>query len=118
MTVTSHIIPNTPYGTELSHTRYCSECKVMPIEGRAITCSARCRKERQRRKQKARLAMPLAMHELFKIQDSLKRREDVEMFMADLQRLKAEINDLLLLAGEKDALAKREMFEVRARRNS
>ncbi len=97
----------------------CSECGE-PFEGMHLasktTCGPKCRKKRERRRQLARLAFPLAMYELSKIRDSLKRREDIEKFTEDLKRLKAEIGDLLLLAGEADAVAKREMFESHARK--
>jgi hypothetical protein len=55
------------------------------------------------------------MNELYKIRDSLKRREDVDTLAADLRWLKAEIDDLLALAGDTDTLLKRQMFEDRAR---
>lgn len=97
----------------------CSECRK-PFEGLHLvsktTCSPKCRKRRERRQKDAHSAYILALHELGKIRDSLKRRENVEDFIPQLQRLKGEINDLLLLAGEADALAKREMLEARASR--
>lgn len=97
----------------------CSECKT-PFEGMHLvsktTCSPKCRKRRERRQKDAQSAWILALHELGKIRDSLKRREDVEQFIPQLQRLKGEINDLLLLAGEADAISKREMLEARANR--
>lgn len=89
--------------TMTSHTgRYCSECKTVQVRRGQKTCSPACRKKRQRRQQQARLAQPLAMHELGKIRDSIKRRERVPDFIADLKYLRQEINDLLLLAGEID----------------
>lgn len=98
-----------------SHT--CAECK-QPMDGKGQTCSPKCRKRRQRRQHEARLALPLAMYELGKIRDSLKRRERISDFTADLLRLKAEINDLLVLAGEPDSIAKVEMLSARARLHS
>ena len=100
--------------------RKCSECGA-PIDGwdrgDRTTCGPRCRKARQRRQAQAKKAFSLAMAELAKIRDSLKRREQVDSFKSELQRLKAEINDLLLLAGDEDAKARQEMLEGRARRN-
>lgn len=40
------------------------------------------------------------MYELGKIGDSIKRKERVPDFIGDLKRLRLEINDLLLLAGD------------------
>jgi len=100
-------------------TRYCSECKEpLPKYCRIdqITCSPKCRKRRDRRQEQARLALPLAMYELGKIRDSIKRRERVPDFIADLKRLKDEVNDLLLLAGDEEAMRRREMMEEHARK--
>jgi hypothetical protein len=54
------------------------------------------------------------MYELGKIRDSIKRRERVPDFVEDLKRLKAEINDLLLLAGEREAMERQQMLQDRA----
>lgn len=88
----------------------CSECGAFTV---LLTCSDKCRKRRQRRKQQARQAFSVAMRELGKVRDSIKRREDVDKHIADLQRLKGEINDLLVLAGDKDAMARLQMLEDR-----
>lgn len=92
----------------------CSECKK-PFEGLHLvsktTCSPKCRKRRERRQKEAHAAWILALHELGKMRDSIKRGETLDDFKAQLQRLKGEINDLLLLAGDEDALAKRQMLE-------
>lgn len=94
--------------------RYCIECKSKPVTGeKQICCSAKCRKKRQRRIEQARLALPLAMYELGKIRDSIKRKECVPDFIADLKRLKGEINDLLLLAGDIDAVERNAMLTQR-----
>src|SRR6185369_16965504 len=94
--------------------KYCSECKQeLDKWGRIdqTTCGVKCRKRRERRQAQALLALPLAMRELGKIRDSIKRRERVPEFVEELKRLKAEINDLLLLAGDDDAMNKRQMLE-------
>lgn len=93
--------------------RYCSECKHNPVSGKALFCSPKCRKAAQRRREAARLALPLAMYELGKIRDSIKRKERVPDFIADLKRLKGEINDLLLLAGDIDAVERNAMLTQR-----
>lgn len=114
VTMTSHTTPGESV-TELSHNRrYCSECKAVPVRNGQQTCSDSCRKKRQRRRQQARLAHPLAMYELSKIRDSIKRRERVPDFIADLKALKAEINDLLLLAGDVEAVERNAMLQQRA----
>lgn len=107
--MTSHNYPSeqAPYG------RYCSECKSVKVRRGQITCSPACRKKRQRRQEQARLSLPLAMFELGKIGDSIKRKERVLDFIADLNRLKAEINDLLLLAGKIDAVERNAMLSQR-----
>lgn len=100
--------------TMTSHTeRYCSECKTVRVRRGQQTCSSTCRKKRQRRREQAKLAFPLAMYELGKIRDSIKRKERVPDFIADLNRLKAEINDLLVLAGEIDAVERNAMLTQR-----
>lgn len=93
--------------------RYCVECKRNPVRGKALFCGSKCRKHAQRRREQARLAHPLAMYELSKIRDSIKRKERVPDFIADLQHLKAEINDLLLLAGEISAVERNAMLSQR-----
>lgn len=99
--------------TSPGHT--CSECK-RPLTGRALTCSPKCRKARERRQKDAHSAHIMAMHELHKIRDSLKRHEDIDHFREQLHRLRDEITDLLLLAKDADVLARQEMLEARARR--
>lgn len=93
--------------------RYCSECKTVRVWGQKKTCSDKCRKAAQRRREAARLALPLAMYELGKMRDSIKRKERVPDFIADLKRLKGEINDLLLLAGDIDAVERNAMLTQR-----
>jgi len=99
------------------HGHNCSECRK-PCEGEKLTCSDKCRKRRNRRQRDARTAIHLAMFELGKIRDSLKRRETVPRFIGDLNRLKAEINDLLLMAGDPDAVGRHEMLTEVARKRS
>jgi hypothetical protein len=101
------------------YTKYCSECREeLPAYCRIdqTTCIPKCRKARERRQKQARLALPLAMYELGKIRDSIKRHERVPDFINDLKRLKAEINDLLLLAGDTESMERREMIESIARK--
>ena len=108
------MIFNSPSVTMTSHTeRYCCECKRKPVDGKALFCSAGCRKRAQRRKHNARLALPLAMYELGKIRDSIKRRERLPDFISDLNRLQAEIFDLLHLAGDEEEMARRDMLARR-----
>lgn len=98
-----------------SHRNECSECRK-PCAG--ITCSTKCRKRRQRRRQEAQLVLPLVVTELGKIRACLKRREDVPHFIEQLKRLKGEVNDLLLFAGDEDALSRHEMLTEVARKRS
>lgn len=97
----------------------CSECKK-PFEGWHLqsktTCSAKCRKARERRQAAAGQAFNKAMSELGTIRSSLKRREEIETFKQQLHRLKAEINDLLALAGDQEELDKKAMFAAVANR--
>lgn len=80
-----------------------------------LTCSAKCRKRRERRQKDQQSAHTLAMRELQKMRDGIKRGEELERYREQLMRLRDEINDLLLLAKDADQLAKREMLEARAR---
>lgn len=100
----------------------CTECgKPLPFirdgwkEPRR-TCSAKCRKRRERRQKEADCAYIGALHELQKIRDSLKRGEMVDKFRQDVIRVRDECNDLLLLAKDEDRVALREMLEARARK--
>lgn len=93
--------------------RYCSECKTERVWGNKITCSPKCRKAKQRRMQQARLAHPLAMYELGKIRDSIKRRERVPDFIADLKHLRQEIDDLLYMAGDISTFERYNMLNQR-----
>jgi len=99
------------------HGHNCSECRK-PCEGEKLTCSDKCRKRRNRRQRDARTAIHLVMFELGKIRDSLKRRETTPRFIADLNRLKAEINDLLLMAGDADAVQRHSMLTEVSRKRS
>ena len=51
------------------------------------------------------------------MRDGIKRGESLDKYRGQLNHLRGEINDLLLLAKDPDAMAKREMLEDRARRN-
>ncbi len=92
------------------------ECVICrkPFEGRhllsKITCGPKCRKRLQRLRQQETLAFPLAMHELQMMCGAIKRREKLERNISDLKRLKAEIDDLLHLAGDKEIVKRREML--------
>lgn len=99
----------------ISQTNLCTECRE-PCKG--ITCSMKCRKRRERRQREARTAHAVVMHELSKIRVSLKRRENVTKLADDLKRLKGEINDLLLLAGDADAMNKHLMLTDISRKRS
>lgn len=99
--------------------RVCSECKK-PLSPRAkpgaLTCSATCRKRRERRQKLQHAVWIDAMHALGSIRDAIKRGEDIEHHISSLNRLKEEINDLLELARDENAMARRAMLEARARR--
>ncbi len=94
--------------------KYCIECKHNRAVANQSYCGATCRKRAQRRREQVKLALSLAMYELGKIRDTIKRREYVIDPVADLKRLKAEINDLLLLAGDKDEMARVQMLNDRS----
>lgn len=98
----------------------CSECG-QEFQGLHLasktTCSPKCRKRRERRQRDSESAWVLALHELGKMRDGIKRGESLDKYREQLHRLKGEINDLLLLAKDADAVARREMLEARARRN-
>jgi len=83
-----------------------------------ITCSAKCRKRRERRQKDQQSAHVVVMLELQKMRDGIKRGEELVRYREQLQYLKNEINDLLLLARDPDAMAAREMLEDRARRRA
>lgn len=88
----------------------CTECKnELPgsYRDKRVTCSPKCRKRRERRQKDAHSAWILAMHELQKMRDSIKRGEQVLEMRDQLLRLKDEINDLLLLANESNAVQRR-----------
>lgn len=97
----------------------CSECKK-PLSPRAksgaLTCSDKCRKRRERRQKLQHAVWIDAMHALVEIRDAIKRGEDIEHHISSLNRLKEEINDLLVLAGEQNAIERLAMFEARAQR--
>lgn len=98
----------------------CSECKL-EFEGWHLasktTCSAKCRKRRERRQKDAHSSHVVAMQMLGAMRDAIKRGESLEDYRAQLHRLRDEINDLLLLAKDPDAMAKVEMLGERARKN-
>lgn len=79
------------------------------------TCSPKCRKQLQRDRAEIEQAFTLAMSELQKLRRTINRRERVPVTIDELQRLKGEINDLLLLAGDSDAVARNQMLSDRAR---
>lgn len=109
VTSLSHTIEITPGVTPTSHT--CSECKKsMPGDAQRVTCSDKCRKRRERRQKDQHSAYIMALHELQKMRDGIKRGETVKDYRDQLIRLKDEINDLLLLANESNAVARREML--------
>lgn len=107
---------NYPSVTPTSHSKTCSECRRPLPTPSATTCSAKCRKRRERRQKSQHSAWIVSLRGLSEIRDALKRGEDMDHHRACLNRLKDEINDLLLLARDQDALQRREMFEARARR--
>jgi len=95
---------------------YCSECKK-EISDKATTCSATCRKHRQRRKAEAKANFNRMFWylEVYRraIKDNLISEKTA---IAELIRIKDEINDLLLLANEENAKARVAMMEGLRRR--
>lgn len=79
------------------------------------TCSANCRKQRERRQKNARSAWVVVIRELQPVRDAIKRGEDLPEYRQQLQRLKGEINDLLMLAKDTDTMEARAMLESRKR---
>lgn len=111
------MIENNLPGQSVTGRRHtCSECKKeLPSssywsETKRVTCSAKCRKRRERRQKDAHSAWILAMHNLQLMRDSIKRGEQVIELRDQLIRLKDEISDLLLLANESNAVQRREML--------
>ena len=107
--------------TQLGHV--CTECKQpLPSETwdrravKRVTCSARCRKRRERRQKDQHAAWILAMHQLQQMRDGIKRGEQLKDFRDQLIRLKDEINDLLVLVNDEDAVARRNFLSERSRR--
>lgn len=96
----------------------CSECRK-EFEGLHLasktTCSAKCRKRRERRQKEAESAWVVILRELGNMRDAIKRGESVPEYIEKLHRVRGEINDLLLLAKDPDAVAKQQMLESRAR---
>lgn len=107
VTQLSHSIELKTDVTSTSHT--CSECRN-PIKPEAVTCSAKCRKRRERRQKDQHSAYIMALHELQKMRDGIKRGETIKDYRQQLNRLKDEINDLLLLVKDPDAVERREML--------
>jgi predicted nucleic acid-binding Zn ribbon protein len=93
------------------------ECVVCrkPFEGMhlrsAKTCGDTCRKRLQRIRQNEKKAMANAMRELQTIRAGIKRNERLPECIEELKRLKGEINDLLLLAGDSEQVSKYQMVE-------
>lgn len=95
----------------------CSECGK-PFEGLhlviKVTCGPACRKRRERRQKNQSEAWMIALSEMQKMRDGIKREESLETFRGQLHRLKGEIQDLLLLAKDADAVALRDMLTERS----
>lgn len=92
----------------------CSECRnELPLwhNRNQVTCSPKCRKQRERRQKDAHSVHILILQDMQKIRDSVKRRESLSDFRAQLIRIRDEVNDILLLANDPDAMARREMLE-------
>lgn len=93
---------------------HCVVCQL-PFSGphllSAKTCSDTCRKRLQRIRQREKQAWLRAMNELQTIRAGIKRKERVPEFIAELNRLKGELNDLLLLAGDPDELGRLGMLQ-------
>lgn len=92
----------------------CAVCKK-PFEGMhllsQVTCGDTCRKRLQRQRQREKEAMIKVMSEPQLIRGAIKRKERIPEFISELNRLKGEINDLLLLAGDSDQKSKHEMMQ-------
>lgn len=97
----------------------CSECRK-EFEGWHLstktTCSTKCRKRRERRQKDAESAWVVVLQEMAKMRDGIKRGESLEKYRAQLNRIRDEAGDLLLLAKDPDMMAKREMLESRERK--
>lgn len=97
---------------------HCTECKA-PLDvywyssKSRSTCGDKCRKRRERRLKDSRSAWIGALHEIGKMRDLIKRRENDQATIEQLNRLKAEINDLLQLAGDADEQSRRQMLQDR-----
>jgi len=100
-----------PGVTGQRHTRECSECRKPTPSDQGVTCSARCRKRRERRIKDQQSAWILALHEIGKMRDSIKRKEcETKTMREQLIRIRDEINDLLLMVNDADMVARREML--------
>jgi hypothetical protein len=82
------------------------------------TCSPACRKHRQRRIDRMPVNWLDVMTGLNLMRTDIKRRENIDLYIEQLKYLKVEINDLLLLAGDKDAQEKVQMVSDMKRRRS
>lgn len=79
-------------------------------------CSATCRKRWSRRGDALKLASGEIMYQLGQVRMTIKQWDDLTPDAIQiLNRMKAEINDLLLLAREPDAMAKVGMLYERSR---
>lgn len=101
----------------------CTECKKpLPDETwdkratKRVTCSAKCRKRRERRLANQHAAWIVAQRQLQQMRDGIKRGEQLKDFRDQLIRLKDEINDLLVLVNDEDAIARRNFLSERSRR--
>lgn len=85
------------------------------------TCSEACRKRRQRRLHSINQHWLEVMNALNRMRGDIKRRDSEEIlkiYTGQLIYLKTEINDLLLLAKDKDALDKQQMMSDMKRRRA
>lgn len=99
----------------------CSECgqefQGMHLASKT-TCSATCRKARERRIAKSPDIYLICLSALGDMRKGIKRRENLEVFISQLERLKGEINDLLLLAGHKESVDRLAMLNDLAKKRN
>jgi len=95
----------------------CAVCRK-PFEGMHLlsqkTCGPSCRKRLQRLRASEAEVYSRIMSQFQIMRGGIKRRENVQQSIEQLKELKAQINDLLQLAGDDEELSRRTMLEGRS----